>query len=352
MIKAEFAPDGVYTRHSEGAFLRLNDGSILFIYSRFTEQNYDDAPSDLAGSVSYDEGESWSEPVTLIKAEQYGARNIMSVSLMRMQNGDVGCFYIVKESPESNVIMLSRSNDEGRTFYRHVQCSLADRRAIYVLNNDRVIRLKSGRLYMPLTYHRGMHKTHSGLFFEARGAACGTYSDDDGETWREAADVVWPPFTGSHDGLQENGVVELKDNVLMGFSRTDMCFQYSYISVDGGDHWTAAQPSRFTSPCSPMGIKRNPYTGELLAVWNPIPNYNGRELKGVSAGRTPLVYSISEDDGATWSKQVVIEDDETRGYCYTALFFTKDSSVLAAYCAGGPEDHGYLCRLRINKIKL
>ena len=59
-VTALFKPDGVYTRHSEGAFLRMKDGALLFAYSRFTGAWFDDAPSDIVRCVSYDEGETWS----------------------------------------------------------------------------------------------------------------------------------------------------------------------------------------------------------------------------------------------------------------------------------------------------
>ena len=44
-LTALFKPDGVYTRHSEGAFLRMKDGALMFAYSRFTGAWFDDAPS-------------------------------------------------------------------------------------------------------------------------------------------------------------------------------------------------------------------------------------------------------------------------------------------------------------------
>ena len=57
---ASFGPDNIYTRHSEGDFIRLKDGRILFVYSRFTGGAHDDSPSDLAFCISGDEGETWS----------------------------------------------------------------------------------------------------------------------------------------------------------------------------------------------------------------------------------------------------------------------------------------------------
>jgi hypothetical protein len=48
----------------------------------------------------------------------------------------------------------------------------------------------------------------------------------------------------------------------------------------------------------------------------------------------------------------VIEDDKDRGYCYPAMFFTKDGAMLCAYCRGGKEETQCLARLGIMKIGL
>lgn len=349
-IVASWGPDQKYSRHSEGDFLRLNDGRILFVYSRFTESYDDGAPSDLVASYSNDEGETWTEPEDVIPASLFKTDNVMSVSLMRMQNGDVGLFYIVKQTKTINRLILSRSNDEGKSFYSHVECSLPDRAGYYVLNNDRVERLSSGRLVMPLAYHRGGHEAKA--YFDGRSYDVFLLSDDDGATWRESIDAVFPPFTNTGSGLQEPGVIEKKNGVLWGYSRTDKMYQYEYFSMDGGEHWTAAQPSRFTSPCSPMKIDRHPQTGDLYAVWNPIPEYNGRAVSRSGWGRTPIVWAVSKDDGATWSQYNLIEGHEEHGYCYPAIFFTDDGCMLVAYCSGGPADGICLARLTIQKIRL
>lgn len=350
-IVASWGPDSHTSRHSEGDFLRMNDGRLLFVYSRFTESYDDGAPSDLVASWSSDEGETWSDPIVVLPASLYNTRNVMSVSLLRMKNGDVGLFYIVKQTLCINRLMLSLSNDEGRTYYRHIECSLPDRAGYYVLNNDRVERLSSGRLIMPLAYHRGGYGDGH-AYFDGRSFTCFLLSDDDGETWREAAETVFPTFTHSTSGLQEPGVIEKKNGSLWAYSRTDMMYQYEYFSIDGGEHWTLPQPSRFTSPCSPMKLDRHPETGDLYAIWNPIPNYNGRTTSRAGWGRTPFVWAVSHDDGATWSEQHIIEGHEEHGYCYPAVFFTNDGCMLVAYCSGGPADGICLARLSIQKIHI
>ena len=348
-IVAMFAPDGRYTRHSEGAFLRRRDGSILFAYSRFTGRWNDDAPSHIAGCVSWDEGETWSEPKTLIEAETFGAENVMSVSLTRMADGELGLFFIVKQTDTVNRILLARSKDEGETFYRFVDCTASTAAGYYVLNNDRVERLSSGRLVMPLAFHRGGHSSKREMVFDGRSFDVFLLSDDDGETWRESREAVFPPFTHTGTGLQEPGLIELKGGALYGYARTDQGCQYEFCSPDGGDRWSAAQPSRFTSPASPMKIARMP-DGGLCAMWNPVPAYPGRYISPAGWGRTPLALAVSRDEGSSWSQPETLENDPEHGYCYPALFF-GDGYMLAAYCSGGPEDQACLARLTIRKAR-
>ena len=70
-----------------------------------------------------------------------------------------------------------------------------------------------------------------------------------------------------------------------------------------------------------------------------------------SGARTPFVVRTSKD-GKTWGLPIVIEEDKERGYCYPAVFFTKDNSMLCGYCRGGKEDPNWLARLGIMKIGL
>lgn len=347
------APDARFSRHSEGDFLRLRDGGIFFAYTRFFDNQRDNAPSAIVATISRDEGETWDTPQEIICADTFGVKNVMSVSLLRMQNGEIGLFYIAKERWFVH-IMLSRSADEGRSFSRHIECTLPDRPGWFVLNNCRAERLASGRLLLPLAYHRtGMDPQTGKTFFDSCACACMLYSDDDGETWQEAPEVIHPPFTGSSSGLQEPGVIQLKSGDLWAYFRTDKLAQYEAFSRDGGLHWTVPQPSRFSSPLSPMKIARNPATQALYAFWNPVPNFPGHSQTCEGAwlgGRTPFVYATSADDGVTWSDEIVIEDDPRHGYCYPAVFFTRDGHMLAAYCAGGVADCSCLARLKMVKL--
>lgn len=347
-MKYYITPNEVYTRHSEGDFITLNDGSILFAYSRFHGGKADGAPCDIVGILSQDKGETWSESYVMISAETFGVSNVMSVSFMRMQNGDLGVFFIAKFVPGHSKVILARSNDEGKTFYKNTECTYNQIASYYVLNNSRVIRTQSGRIIIPLACHGSGVNSAGEEFFNQHASVMFLFSDDDGETFERLPCTLTGPIN-SKSGLQEPGIIELKNGVLWAYFRTDMMYQYESYSMDGGQRWTTPQPSRFTSPCSPMKIARDKETDMLVAIWNPIPRYNGRKF-GIS-DRTPFVWAISYDDGRTWGEASLIEDDYNRGFCYPAIHFLGNGEMLISYCSGGEKDGTILSRTTINKIK-
>ena len=361
-IVHEIPPGPDNPRNSEGSFLTLRDGTILFAYSRFRgNEARDDAPSDIAGCVSADGGATWHTSGMLVSAAEHGTDNLMSVTLMRMHDGSVGLFYLVRASGNDLRYYYRRSFDEGKSWGTAQCCT--EPPGYYVVNNDRTVRLSDRRLVVPAAFHRnglkrsavGARNSELRFRFDPRATSLFFLSDDDGETWRESRSTCSLPFgRNSRSGLQEPGVIELADAVLWAWARTDLGVQYEMFSVNGGETWTPPEPSRFTAPQSPLSAKRVPGSGCIVAVWNPIPNYNGRSqhASGVwTGGRTPLVLASSCDEARSWSDPVTIEEDGGRGFCYVAMHFTENA-LLLAYCAGGAEDGGCLNRLRLRSVPL
>lgn len=344
----DYAPGEDNPRNSEGAFIRLNDGRILLVYSRFVgEIGGDDAPSHIVGRYSSDEGESWSGERILFRREEFDAGNIMSVSLLRMLDGALGLFFLIRMSWYDARLFLFVSHDEGETFGQPVACIPA--KGYFVTNNDRVIRTRTGRLLAPANLHRLREDPGEGWpNFDERGIGYFYYSDDDGKSWHEATDHITAPSNKIASGLQETGVIELNTGILWAYARTTAGVQYQSFSHDNGDTWSDPAPSRFTSPCSPMLMKRL-LDGRILAVWNPVPNTN---VRGVPFGwdRTPLVVATSVDEGRTWTEPQYLEDgSEDAAYSYPAVF-VEQAYVLLAYCAGNKDDGCNLYRLRIRKV--
>jgi sialidase-1 len=148
----ELPPGPGNPRNSEGAFVSLKDGRILFIYSHYTAgHGADHDPAQLCGRYSSDGGRTWSAEDRLI-VENEGGMNVMSVSLLRLQGGEIALFYLRKNSEKDCRPVMRLSTDEGETWGPPMMC-ITDEIGYYVLNNDRVIQLKSGRLVAPVCLH-------------------------------------------------------------------------------------------------------------------------------------------------------------------------------------------------------
>jgi hypothetical protein len=351
-VVLDLAPGPGNPRNSEGAFLELQDGRILFVYSRFVGTSFsDEAKARLAARHSTDGGETWSSDTIIETPEENEVMNVMSVSLVRFGNGDVGLFYLLRRSWHDMRMWCRRSTDEGRTWGVAIQCMPAA--GYYVVNNDRVVRLASGRLVIPAAVHPSLADRNAAAAVDWRGVAEFFLSDDDGRTWRKAKGYGTLPVAHTRSGLQEPGVVEMRNGVLWAWARTDLGRQYEFFSHDGGETWSVPAPSRFTSPNSPLSMKHLPGSDHLLAIWNPGPSYETRPMKPIGGDRTPLVLATGVLPAGAWSRATFLDGmtEADEGYCYTAIHFTKDA-VLLAYCAGGEQDKNRLARLRMRKLPL
>jgi len=356
-IILEILPTKSNPRNSEGAFIKLKNGSLLFVYSRFHDDAADDGPAVIASCTSHDDGQTW-EIVEKPLVENGNYVNVMSPSLLRSQSDELLLFYLVKDSTTVFHQELRRSSDEGATWSAPIITS-TELGAVGQVN-DSVIRLSTGRIVAPRNWFFVKEDkdesltTHDTEFWQSA-VGITAISDDDGWTWKTSKPIMPPPDSAS--GLDEPSLVELKDGRLWQLFRTDLGRQWQSFSEDGGESWSPAEPSVFESAAAPLGITRIPQTGHLLAVWNdssgrfPLPDKADYEVHWM---RTTLVSAISEDEGETWKHHRAIEHDFKHGYCYPNFYF-GDDHLLLGYCAGGPEFGPVQCvlaRLRMRRITL
>lgn len=320
-------PSASNPRNSEGSFVTLKDGKILFVYSHYTSGNGGDHdPAHLASRISADGGKTWTQQDARV-LDNEGGMNVMSVSLLRLKNGEIALFYLRKNTVQDCIPYVRFSKDEAKTWSEPVKC-ITDKEGYFVLNNDRVIQLKSGRLLMAVALHKNTKTQFSG-----KGHLYSYYSDDNGRTWRSSSEAEAP----SEIVTQEPGVVELKNGDVMMFIRATSGKQFVSYSKDKGATWSYAKPYNLKSPLSPASIERIPITGDLFAIWN---NNDGSDPK-IKDKRTPLTVAISKDDGKTWQKVKNIEIDPDGWYCYMGIHFNK-KNVLLSYCAGSQKANSYL----------
>lgn len=343
-VTLNIEPSAEFQRNSEGSFVTLKSGRILFFYTQFYGGTSDHSAARIVSIQSEDQGRTWSNtPRTIL--ENKGGANVMSVSLLRLKSGRIALFYLVKNTWLDCRPHVRFSDDEGETWSEPTL--MLEAPGYFVLNNDRVIQHSSGRLIAPLAFHRArVSDSNSSKAFDSRSIGLWVISDDDGKTWKEAPQWLSLPVPSTRSGLQEPGIVELEDSSLLTFFRTDQGMLYESRSTDRGQTWTPVQPGPLKSPVSPGSIESLPGSGDLLAVWN---DHSG-DHPMVDKKRTPLVVALSSDGGKTWPNKKLIESDPDGWYCYTAIHYTPDA-VLLAYCAGDSKVGG-LNRLRIRRLEL
>jgi hypothetical protein len=283
----------------------------------------------LASRTSRDNGTTWTGTDRIVLANE-GGFNVMSVTLRRLPGtGEIGLFYLRKNSLMDCRPLLRRSKDEGRTWSAPTEIVPESENGYYVVNNDRVLVLPEGRIIVPAA----LHQNADGKFDPVGRVMC-YLSDDGGATWRRNQTVLSLPAPGTKTGLQEPGVVLLRDGRVLLWARTDQGTQWQSYSTDKGETFSPPQAGPLRSPAAPASIKRIPSTGHLLAVWDD--NYVPKS--GWHFGvRSPLAVAISTDDGRTWTRKQILEADPEGWYCYTAIAFTgrgPDEEILLAYCAG------------------
>ena len=111
-------------RNSEGSFEKLKDGTVVFAYTRYNGNNYhDECSADICLIRSKDEGLTWSEPEILVKNAK---QNVMSVSLLRLQDGRIGMVYLEKSMVGDSSWIDCRpyftvSSDEMKRLYSYMK---------------------------------------------------------------------------------------------------------------------------------------------------------------------------------------------------------------------------------------
>jgi sialidase-1 len=311
-----------HPRQTEGDIVVLKDGTLLAAWSDFTGGRRDEAAAHISARTSRDSGQTWSDPFVL--QENIGQNNVMSVSFLRTHNGDILFFFLVKNSLSDLKVVVRRSTDEAKTWGAPV--TITPDPGYHIMNNARVIQLKTGRILCPISFcpDIGQKGSHLVTFI--------CYSDDNGRTWKKGKGMADVPKRGA----MEPGLIELKNGTVLQLIRTDLGQIWQSTSADGGDRWSPAEPFGIVAPQSPCTVARLPGTGELVLFYNPSIE---RGISGMNS-RTPLVCSLSQDEGKTWSKPKTVESSLDFTYAYTSVTFFKGSALLTYWhCPVGQSNY-------------
>lgn len=327
--------DDDIVRVGEGAFLRMKDGSIMHAYTEYCGGNiHDNGEANIVAVFSRDEGETWGEKRMILSRGD--AVNIMSVTLIRLENDEILLFYLRKTMLGDIVICrpcVRSSFDECLTFGEERCIAGENDTYYYVVNNDRVRQLQSGRIMIPAARKDKVAGRPS--WGEE---VCYIVSDDNGKTWKQLDVIHKMPFDNFH-GYEEPGFYQHDDGTIWSYYRTDIGCQFETVSKDDGETWTNPKPNIFfTSARSPMLAKK--VCGEhTVAIFNPISLYRGRNLGGIR-GRAPFLLAVSDTDGIGHDKEdftrlYFVETDMDNDYSYPSILDCGEYFLLAYYHSNG-----------------
>ena len=318
----------------------LPDGRLIGIYGG-------SGPKGQQGVARYssDGGRTWSAPETLFDLPK--------------ESGVWGVHYVLTDhNGELHLFYTADANTAGKGFYEmrfdiyHVGSANGRKswkapvlvRQGYHGSMLSAIELKSGRLVLPICYLTPRVWSNRGQGFDAftdvgRFSSGVVYSDDGGESWRQAAiELKVPsPYIGA-DGIIEPIALERTDGRAWLLLRTQLGRFFESFSQDGAA-WTRPAPTSILSSDSPPSLTRLK-DGRTVMLWN-----NCLRFAYAQGGRHVLHAAISEDDGRTWrgyrevARNPFVDEPPPaggdHGVSYTLPALTKDGEIITPLSVGG-----------------
>jgi hypothetical protein len=327
-----------FPRHSEATAVKLKDGQILLLWSKFEGRgdnatanisgaeahilHDDNGLASIAGATSDAAGLAWGEERVVIPND--AGLNVMSPALARLADGGIGLVYSKRNSATDASRLFCRSDDEGATWSEPVTMPQED---VYQTGcHDRLAVLDSGRLVAPLhcTSDWNAHHLHVRV----------AWSDDHGATWSLGDPIALPKVSDSGEsGCIEPDVTQRADGTLLMAIRTAMGTIFRAESSDGGETWTGLRSMEVVAPVAPSLLRRIPGSDDLLLIWNW--RYDWTERLGGT--RRPLAAAISQDGGDSWpiAGRKTIEDDPGATYAYPSCLFVDDVAFVTYFVTPG-----------------
>ncbi|MDN5216882.1 sialidase family protein [Fulvivirgaceae bacterium BMA12] len=320
--------DHGYACYRIPALVVANDGSVLAFCEARKESCSDTNDIDLVMKKSTDNGKTWGDMQVIWSDDANVCGNPSPVVdrvtgdihlLATWNNGkDHESQIIAGTSIAGREVYHLVSGDAGETWSSPVNISGAVKLpdwTWYATGPVHGIQLKNkaykNRLVIPCDHiERDSKKYYSHVI----------YSDDHGKTWQLGG-------TTPTDQVNECTVAELSNGDLMlnmrNYQRKDAQVRQVAISRDGGASWVEQQmePQLPEPRCQ----------GAMLAI-----AYKGRNLllftnPAHEKSRINMTLSVSEDDGATWHKKIVIYDSHS---AYSDLAALAKDKILVLYEAG------------------
>ena len=265
----------------------LADGGVMAVLS-IGPQSYR-APlgsNSLVYRVTRDEGKTWGKEQKIVAHPDCNASH---PSVLRTRDGALHVFYLgfVRHSwkggnptpEEKSDVWTVRSRDGGKTWSKPLMIH-----ECYCGATNGAIETRDGHIVFPFEHY---------VPNPGRCVSRAAVSADGGKTWK-LSNTVDIGGAGDHAGALEPAAVELRDGRLWMLIRTQRGQFWEAFSADGGLAWGKARPTKIEAAHAPGHLTRLA-SGRIALVWNRRPK-----------GRQELYVALSDDDGKSWGKPVLV----------------------------------------------
>lgn len=289
---------------------------------------------------STDGGRTWQEQGRM--KMEWGLTGMISdggITFLRLHDGRLACLAHrhVQGLHGGGLPVVSFSDDDGATWTP--ARTIGEPEGVWYVMNDRLIQMRDGRLVVPVSHMPEGLGTYEG----DRNLGLCFFSDDRGESWQRSAK---PADLADARGMAEPCVAETELGHLLMLARTGSGSNYASWSDDGGDTWSAPEPTGQTAACSSLTLKTLPDAsstnsgrGRLIVFYN----YATPLGPGAFFPRTPLCYSVSPDGGRTWGEPVLVDESgvwlRDRQNIYPSICFT-DEGMAVVYSTHEADPNG------------
>jgi predicted neuraminidase len=275
--------------------LETPSGQLLAAWFGGTREGAD----DVAIWLSRFDGR-WSQPE---KVAEHGRPCWNPVLFRERDSGEVQLYYKAGPSPQTWSGFCRRSQDGGATFG---PTAILPAGLLGPIKN-KPVQLDDGTILAPSS----VESYNAWACWVER-------STDGGRTWSKQGPIHHPKHA---DGIIQPSILKSADGSLFMLTRSTRAIGQicRADSSDGGLTWTAARA---------LDDLPNPNSGidaVTLADGRHVLLHNPTHV-----GRTPLVLSISDDDGKSWKSARVLES-EAGEYSYPAVIQAADGVVHVSY---------------------
>lgn len=279
--------------------------------------------SDVAIWISRRMDGVWEKPRAIAQVREIAMWNPV---LFQKEDGTIMLFYKVGSTISEWCTWIIESRDGAETFTTPQELVLGDVGGRGPVKN-KPIRLADGTVLAPASLEGNTWDSFVDI------------SEDDCKTWERSAlvplrrsgfdiQMVDRPYDKHYiygKGVIQPTLWQDEAGVVHMFLRTTSSRVFRSDSLDGGKTWCTAYDTGLPNNNSGLDMVKLT-SGAVALVYNPrenLPNY----YKGP---RTPLVVSVSEDNGSTFTELKVLEN-QRGNYCYPAIICNDKHEIMITY---------------------